>query len=80
MRNIFCIGELKIFLYNNLKENQDKNIMIFDSLEQAIDAAYKYTLPDKICLLSPAAPSYDQFKNFEDRGDKFKTFVKIKGK
>lgn len=36
--------------------------MIFDSLEQAIDAAYKYTLPDKICLLSPAAPSYDQFK------------------
>jgi UDP-N-acetylmuramoylalanine--D-glutamate ligase len=80
VRNIFCIGELKIFLYNNLKENQDKNIMIFDSLEQAIDAAYKYTLPDKICLLSPAAPSYDQFKNFEDRGDKFKTFVKIKGK
>ena len=27
-------------------------------------------------LLSPAAASFDQFKNFEDRGNKFKTLVK----
>ena len=27
-------------------------------------------------LLSPASASYDQFKNFEDRGNKFKKLVK----
>ena len=32
---------------------------------------------DKIfVILSPASASYDQFKNFEDRGNKFKKLVK----
>ena len=28
-----------------------------------------------VCLLSPAASSYDQYKNFEERGKKFKTLA-----
>ncbi|MDA3904493.1 MAG: UDP-N-acetylmuramoyl-L-alanine--D-glutamate ligase [Bacteroidales bacterium] len=30
---------------------------------------------DAICLLSPAAASYDEFKDFEDRGDFFRSLV-----
>jgi UDP-N-acetylmuramoylalanine--D-glutamate ligase len=30
------------------------------------------TLPDHVCMLSPAASSYDMFINFEERGEVFK--------
>ena len=31
-------------------------------------------------LLSPASASYDQYKNFEDRGNHFKKLIKLYGK
>lgn len=38
--------------------------------------AKKVTASGKICLLSPAASSYDMFKNFEARGDEFQRLIK----
>ena len=35
---------------------------------------------DNTVLLSPSAASFDQFKNFESRGDKFKKLCKIYAK
>jgi len=37
--------------------------------------ARENTRPGSICLLSPAAASYDMFKNFEERGKVFKEKV-----
>ena len=43
--------------------------------EEAVALAKKITAPGKACVMSPAAPSYGVFKNFEERGEKFKEYV-----
>ena len=45
------------------------------TLEGAIDAARQRAQPGDVVLLSPACASYDQFKNFEHRGETFKALV-----
>lgn len=52
------------------------NIFYVDSLKEAVELAKRYTKKGKICLLSPAAPSYNAFKNFEEKGTKYKELVK----
>ena len=52
-----------------------KNTFLCDNLEQAVRIAKKETQPGRACVLSPAAASYDHFKNFEERGEIFRKFV-----
>lgn len=44
----------------------------YGSMEGAFDYLKTHSKPGDVCLLSPAASSYDQYKNFEERGRKFK--------
>ncbi len=45
------------------------------SMEEAVQFAYAHTQEGKSCLLSPAAPSYNLFTNFEARGTAFSDAV-----
>lgn len=45
------------------------------SFDDAVQRAVAATPPNGVCLLSPAASSYDSFKNFEERGNRFKELV-----
>ncbi|MDR1758519.1 MAG: UDP-N-acetylmuramoyl-L-alanine--D-glutamate ligase [Bacteroidales bacterium] len=49
--------------------------VVENNYEEIVKLALLHTLPGKICLLSPAASSYDQFKNFEERGCLFKGLI-----
>ncbi len=44
-------------------------------LEAAVDAARDLAAPGSVLLLSPAAPSYDHFRNLEERGERFRALV-----
>ena len=44
-------------------------------LEEAVQRANKEAKTGEIVLLSPASASFDAFKNFMERGEKFKQFV-----
>ena len=47
-----------------------------DSLEKAIKKGMEWATAGDVVLLSPACASFDLFKNYEDRGDQFKSTVK----
>lgn len=47
-----------------------------ESLEEAIKKAKESAKPGQVVLFSPASASFDMFKNFEERGKKFKELVK----
>lgn len=52
----------------------DKKVYKVVTLEEAVNIAKKVT--KNTCLLSPAASSYNSFKNFEEKGKIFKELVK----
>ncbi len=51
------------------------NIQKAKDLKEAVSIAKSVSKKGEAVVLSPAAPSYGFFKNFEDRGEKFKEYV-----
>jgi len=60
--------------------NMKKNFLVCKTLPVAIHYAFKdakrNNFKNSTILFSPAAASFDQFRNFEDRGNSFKKIVK----
>lgn len=51
------------------------NIIMADSLEDAVKLCAKHAEPGDAVLLSPACASWGMFDNYEQRGNLFKTYV-----
>ena len=58
------------------KTGNSENLYFTEDFSQAVNLAVSLTPESGTCLLSPAASSYDSFKNFEERGKYFKSLVK----
>ncbi len=46
-----------------------------ETLPQAVSAAWSEAAPGDVILLAPACASFDQFRNFEERGDEFRALA-----
>lgn len=78
--NLILIGQTAEKIYTSVKTEEEKvnkkiNITMCDTLEQAIEIAKKVAKKGDVVLFSPASASFDMFKNFADRGNKFKNLV-----
>ena len=78
--NLVLIGQTAGKIFDAVKEESEKkgkNIKIYmcDEFENAIVTAKRVTKMGEIVLLSPASASFDMFKDFADRGNKFKELV-----
>ena len=52
-----------------------KPVETFLGLEEAVKAAASMAKPGEVVLLSPGATSFDQFRDFEERGEAFRKWV-----
>lgn len=48
---------------------------VCDTMEQALQTAKSHAVPGDNIILSPACASFDRYKNFEERGNIFKSLV-----
>lgn len=78
VRNLVLVGQSGQRILQLLDLSSLRNILIENDYRAIVEWCYQHTAPGRICLLSPAAASYDAFKNFEHRGDYFKQLVKEK--
>ncbi len=53
-----------------------QHIYFAKTMQDIISKALEITTKNKVCLLSPASASYDQYKNFEERGELFEQILK----
>ena len=61
-------------LKNKIEIKINKNLL--ESLKAAFKEIKKYPDKKKVLLFSPSDASFDQFKNFEDRGEYFNKITK----
>jgi UDP-N-acetylmuramoylalanine--D-glutamate ligase len=73
----YLIGEAAERMASELAVAAEAGVEISDvgTLERAVQAAAAEAKPGEVVLLSPACASFDAFKDFEERGDRFRELV-----
>lgn len=80
VKAMITFGETKHELAEVAEQADIEKITVVDTVPEATFEAYKNSVKGDVILLSPACASWDQYNNFEERGNDFINAVKsIKG-
>jgi len=76
---VLCIGETGETIAKTVEEARSQNgaaVYRCGDLKTAMSVARRIAVPGDVVLLSPGFASYDQFVNFEQRGEAFRQIVR----
>ncbi len=74
--NLICMPETGYSIADELEaKGCALKIVRCETLEEAVEKSFELTASGKACLLSPAAASYNRYRNFEEKGNAFKKMV-----
>ena len=72
INNFICMPKTGYDIGHQLK---NKKVYYTEMIDEAVKVAKEVTKKGGICILSPAAASYEYFKNYQEKGDRFKELV-----
>ncbi len=76
VRTVVCMPDTGRAIHARLTDiGAPQRVLWADDLETAVALCYRHTPAGGVCLLSPTASSYNQFKDFEEKGRRFQQLV-----
>ena len=74
IETIIAYGKAAKSIYDSL--SKEINVIEIEDFKEAVNMSLKCANTGSTVLLSPACSSFDQFKNFEERGRQFNMLIK----
>ena len=74
-KSVLCFGEARHEIAEQLAAENIK-ARVAEKMADAVMLAAGIAAPGEVVLLSPGCASFDEFKDYQDRGDKFKELVR----
>ena len=75
LKEVIAFGQAKELILTTLRDAV-RSTSVMD-LKEALELAQNCSQPGDVVLLSPGCASFDQFKNFEERGNYFRSLVTV---
>ena len=75
LKEVIAFGQAKELILTALRDAV-RSTSVMD-LKEALELAQNCSQPGDVVLLSPGCASFDQFKNFEERGNHFRSLVTV---
>lgn len=76
VKKLVLLGETAEKIASEAHKLGFEDTILVETFEEAVKTCVRYAVPGDAVLLSPACASWGMFKNYEERGEKFKELVK----